>query len=494
MLSKINIKEKPNLKKYLTQFFDNPEKFFTTCYSNKRIALNKIKSPNNFYEVPLPKRIQKRYKSRQNKAIQLINDNSIKEQLAEIVHVSNNSKDKKRKENFETKKDKEDKREINDQEINKIFNIFETVRNINKNRINNFITKNEYMDMMYKNKYKNINVDENDNDNDDENNEIIIEDQKEQNIGKEKKFIKSKSSSNIRNNKNKIMTSKIKFQDKIINYNNNYVRQNSELAIPKIANSTNKNFVPFASVFEEIDSQKKDLNKNEEYITTLNSQISTLYKSRNKTSWTNLKNIFNRYPGTQDKINPEQLLLKKQYQYILDNKNKIIKKESLKKLAIQEKALENNIKYNNKTNNMIKYLSKKLNKEKSELMLGQIEDYRVVEDIKTQINNLVKKNNPEKFYNWKLNLRSDNKCHYIIKNKIVRNPLSVINKNNIEKKFKRTEGNLNEKNISLIGYKKYLKDMEKHKGNLNGLLIEGQDLLKYEQDLIFNNFKIFFYK
>ena len=490
ILTKINIKEKPNLKKYLTQFFDNPEKFFTSVYSNKKIVLNKIKSPQDIYELPLPKRLQKRFKSRQNKAIQFLNDNSMKDHLVEIASMCNNSKDKKRKENIEIKKDKADKREINDQEINKIFSVFETVRNINKNRINNFITKNQYVDMMHKT--KNINEEEKSLNNDNEKNEIIIEDQNEQNSGKKKKFIKCKSSSDIRNDKNdienKIMSSKvIKFHDKINNYNNN-INQKLEITIPKLTNSLNKNFIPFKSVFEKPNSQRNIINRNDEYISSLTSQYSTLYKSRNKTSWSNLKNIFNKYPETQSAKNPEKILLKKQSQYILDNKNKTIKKELLKRLAIQEKALESNSEYNNNTNNMIKFIAKKINKEKNDIMLGQNDDYRVIKDIKTQMNNLIKKNHPDKFYNWKYNLRSDSACHYNkidnIQKEIVRNPLSVINKNNIEKKFKRTEGNFIKRNVSAIGYKKYLKDMEILKGNFNGLLIEGQNLLKYEQDLI----------
>ena len=489
ILSKIKIKEKPNLKKYLTQFFDNPDKFFTSVYSNKKIIMNKFKSQKDLFELPLPRRLHKKYKGRQNKAIQLLNDNSMKEHFVEITTAYNNSKDRKRKENIETKKDKEDKREINDQEINKIFNIFETVRNINKNRINNFITKNQYVDMMYKT--KNINEEEKDNDN--EKNEILIEDLNEQNSGKKKKFIKSKSTSDIRNNKdgkeNKIMSSKvIKFQDQINNYTNNNINPKSEITIPKITNSPNKNLVPFKSIFEKPNSQRNLINKKEEFISSLNSQYSTLYKSRNKTAWSNLKNVFNKYPQTQSAINPEKLLLKKQSQYILDNKNKTIKKELIKKLAIQEKALESNSEYNINTNNMIKFIAKKINKEKSDIMFGQTEDYRVIKDIKTQMNNLIKQNNPHKFYNWKFNLRSDNECHYNkidnIKNEIVRNPLSAINKNNIEKKFKRTEGNFIKKNISAIGYRKYLKDMEIIKGNFSGLIIEGQNLLKYEQDLI----------
>ena len=207
LLSKINIREKPILKKYLTQYFETPQKFFVSKFKNKQIILNKFKSPLETFELPLPLRLLKRYKRRKSKAAQLFNDTTMKEQMAEMASLYNNNNSKERKRllrEIAENKNKEDKREINDQEIQKMFMVFETVRKINKTRINNFITKNEYVDLMHLNKNENENAEYNNNnknnikviDNETEkNSNNIIEEKNEGNADiKIKKLIKSKSS------------------------------------------------------------------------------------------------------------------------------------------------------------------------------------------------------------------------------------------------------------------------------------------------------------
>ena len=223
ILHKINIKEKPILKKYITQSFRDPEKFFISKYANKLIVINKFKSPDKIFELPLPQNLLKRYKGRRNKALQIIDDTSMKEQIADMVSVLNSKnnriRERKRKENAEIKKDRDDKREITDQEIQKIFADFEVVRNINKKRINNFITKNEYVDLMYIRKNNNENNNEKNNDE-----EINKEKQENEEIDddmKTKKLIKSKSSITIRekNNNKKEDIQKRKISSKVIKFN-----------------------------------------------------------------------------------------------------------------------------------------------------------------------------------------------------------------------------------------------------------------------------------
>ena len=193
ILSKINVKEKPILKKYLTQFFETPQNYFVSTFSNRKIVLNKTKSINEIYEIPIPQSLLKRVKRRKSKGIQLYNDTSIKEKIAEIAVVHNNNTSKARfKKEKESKKEKIDIREIRDKEIQKIFNDFKKVRNINKNSINNFITKNEYVDLIHRNKNENEEKGEEHEQIEDKNNES------DNNI---KKLIKSKSSISIRNNK-----------------------------------------------------------------------------------------------------------------------------------------------------------------------------------------------------------------------------------------------------------------------------------------------------
>ena len=509
LLSKINIREKPILKIYLTQYFETPQKFFVSKFKNKQIILNKFKSPLETFELPLPLRLLKRYKRRKSKAAQLFNDTTMKEQMAEMASLyNNNSKERKRLlREIAENKNKEDKREINDQEIQKMFMAFETVRKINKTRINNFITKNEYVDLMHLNKNENENAECNNNKNNikvidnetEKNSNNIIEEKNEGNVdAKIKKLIKSKSSFFNRNAKNdienRIISSKInKYHEK---NNNNLNNKNYRvLSMPKISSQKNRNSPVFKSIFDEINPQRTAIIKNEDYNSTLNSQYSTLYKTRNKTFRSRLKNTLNIFQKEKAK-EKNDILLQKQSQYVLDINNQIFKKEILKKLVSQEKALQHNTKYNNKFSNLLNILSKNLQKEKGDLMLGQTDDYRILKDIKSKLNNLMKNVCPENHYKWENELRkekNDDNVEYIKINnvnnhnkEITRNPYNLSNRSKNGKIFKEYDEQYIRKNVPKTAYRKFIKDINNVNSNLEGLIIEGQDLLKCEQDLIKN--------
>ena len=490
ILSKINVNKKPILKKYLTQFFETPQNYFVSTFSNRKIVLNKTKSLNEIYEIPIPQSLLKRIKRRKSKGIQLYNDTSIKEKIAEIAVVHNNNTSKARfKKEKESKKEKIDIREIRDKEIQKIFNDFKKVRNINKNSINNFITKNEYVDLIHINKNENEEKGEEHEQIEDKNNES------DNNI---KKLIKSKSSISIRKNKEEfeknIIFSKItKFKDKNNNYNNilPITKKNSEKLIPKI--SKQNNITPhFISIFDEINPMKSTIFKNEEKEkdnkdnnTTLNSQYSTLYKSRNKSFLSKLKNTLNKFQSTKS-INNNELLIQKQNQYATVIQNKTIKKEFLKNLAYQEKTLQRQIQHCKKDKNMIKYIREKLKRENGELLMGQTDDYRIINDIKTRLNKLMKKSFPENHYDWKDNLRNKKIENDDINKdqEIMRNPYNKASTFIKNKKFEKYESEFIKNYAPKNEYRKFVKDIKNIKNNLNGLLIEGQNLLKYEQDLI----------
>ena len=490
ILSKINVNKKPILKKYLTQFFETPQNYFVSTFSNRKIVLNKTKSLNEIYEIPIPQSLLKRIKRRKSKGIQLYNDTSIKEKIAEIAVVHNNNTSKARfKKEKEAKKEKIDIREIRDKEIQKIFNDFKKVRNINKNSINNFITKNEYVDLIHRNKNENEEKGEEHEQIEDKNNES------DNNI---KKLIKSKSSISIRKNKEEfeknIIFSKItKFKDKNNNYNNilPITKKNSEKLIPKISNRNN--ITPhFISIFDEINPMKSTIFKNEEKEkdnkdnnTTLNSQYSTLYKSRNKSFLSKLKNTLNKFQTTKS-INNNELLIQKQNQYATVIQNKTIKKEFLKNLAYQEKTLQRQIQHCKKDKNMIKYIREKLKRENGELLMGQTDDYRFINDIKTRLNKLMKKSFPENHYDWKDNLRNKKIENDDINKdqEIMRNPYNKTSTFIKNKKFEKYENEFIKKYAPKNEYRKFVKDIKNIKNNLNGLLIEGQNLLKYEHDLI----------
>lgn len=497
ILHKINIKEKPLYKKYLKQFFENPRKFFVSNYANKIIVLNRFKTQENLFELPLPQNLLRRYKARKNKGVQLINDTSIKEQIDDMVSPYNNNKIGNRRRKIilgikKEKDDKRDKREITEEELQKIYAAFEDVRSLNKNRIDNFITKNEYVDLMYKN-YKENN--ENNDDNTTEDNKEIKENNDDI---KFRKYVKSKSSLAIRNRSKvhkddlhkKIVSAKIvKFNDR--NSINIYKRKNSEIIIPKIPEKMIHKSKTFASIFDEKLPQKIPQNKNEENNLTTNSQYSTLYKTRNKSFLSNLKKTYNKYLEAKTGLNREQLLLEKQYQYTMDVNSTAIKKEFAKKLATQEKALNHNKKIDNRNNNMMEILAKKINKEKDDLIIAQVDDYRIMKDIKSELQDLIEKNIPEYNYKWNKDLRNNSEdCHYKKINnqnqrEIVRNPLNAKNRaNSVDKRFGEAEKNYIRQNIRKSDYRKFVRDLSMSKGNFNGLLIKGKNLLKCEKDLI----------
>ena len=54
-------------------------------------------------------------------------------------------------------------------------------------------------------------------------------------------------------------------------------------------------------------------------------------------------------------------------------------------------------------------MSKKINKDNGDLVLGQVDDYIIQKDIKNKLENLMKTVNPENHYNWEHNLRNDEK-------------------------------------------------------------------------------------
>jgi hypothetical protein len=261
--------------------------------------------------------------------------------------------------------------------------------------------------------------------------------------------------------------------------------------MPKIPEKNLKKSNTFASVFDDAIPKKTPSNKNEDFNLTANTQYSTLYKSRNKTFLSYLRNTYNKLQEATTSLNPEQILLKKQYQYTTDITNKIIKKEFVKKLAIQEKALNHNKLHNKKDNNMMKFLSSKLNKEKKDLIFSRVEDYQIMKDIKYNLQNYIERKCPEYTYNWKTNLRNNNEDfhYYKINNNTqrekVRNPCNSARRtNSSDKKFGEEEKKYIRKNVMKNDYRKFIKDLNETKGNFKGLLIEGKNLLKCEKDLI----------
>jgi hypothetical protein len=176
--------------------------------------------------------------------------------------------------------------------------------------------------------------------------------------------------------------------------------------------------------------------------------------------------------------------MKKQNQYISMEFDAPFKNKMAHILTLQEKSLMNNKKNNNIQSHINNYISSKTKKSKSKLLIMQEDNYRPNIEIKLKLQNLQKKLNPDKFYNWIKDLHSSKKDLYpyeyipnieTIRNpKIMKNfnPSTFVEKNNYMKKIIPT---------------KYLRDFNNDLKNANknyeSLIVEGVDLLQLENDL-----------
>ena len=526
LVEKVKIKENPKIRKYLKEFFLNPNKYFTVDFDDKQIIMGKNKTNTNKFKIPIPKQYQRRINRRlrtKTKTIGLINETLIKH----LVLL--NDKKKSNKEIYDSTL-KEGQKYIDDREIDFIFKTFEKVQEINKTKTKDFVTQNELFGnkIFGNNKVKNRNKknektikfedkNENKNNNNNSNNNNINSSHK-----KKDKLIKSKSllfkSVNNYLNKNQISN------DNKSN-NNVFLKRQLLSSSYKLKNSysqpeyhfNDKNKVVynlkvdkprFASVFDDNIFKNSQDNNIDNY--TIKRQNSTIYQTNSKSyvdKFIKSSEDFFKQRKEKEKIKKALLekkkLMEKQSQFLSNTNQKLIKKEIAERLASQEKALMYNIKVKNKHSNILDCLSKKLKKQKSDLMLDQMEDYLLKKDIKIKINKLIKKTNPDQNYDWKLDLRNskiddkeefpkvniedinyqNNKCTMSYNDEITKNPFSkTFYSTNM--KFRQQDKEYLKSKVSKTMYNKFMKDIRNIDNKYGGLIIEGQNLLKCERDIL----------
>ena len=147
-IEKIKLNEKPKIRKYLKEFFQNPNNYFNDQFDNKQLIIGKAKTTK--FEVPVPKRYQRR-RNRVKTRVVHINNESLSDQISLF-----NEKRRNFKGTIESSL-KEGQRYINDREINDIFKAFEKVREINKTKNKDFITTKDLIDSIYIYNYDNKN-------------------------------------------------------------------------------------------------------------------------------------------------------------------------------------------------------------------------------------------------------------------------------------------------------------------------------------------------
>ena len=171
--------QKNLLKEKLKLFFDNKLETLTNKFESDINLIEQLKL-NVYDNIIIPyremnklvdnnkARFEKEFEEKREKERKKLEEKE-KQLLAVRLKAQEKQLEKEEAEQVELQdlrleaQNKEDKREINDQEIQKIFMAFEKVRKINQKKINNFITKNEYVDIMHMNKNENENGDYNNN-------------------------------------------------------------------------------------------------------------------------------------------------------------------------------------------------------------------------------------------------------------------------------------------------------------------------------------------
>ena len=522
-LEKINLKEKPKIRHYLKEFFQNPSKYFNSQFDNKILIIGKTKTLSEKFEVPIPRKFQRRRNRIKTRMVNLDHNESLTEKI--------NSFNEKRRgfKGIIESSLKEGQRYINDKEINEIFKAFKKVHEINKNKIKDFITTKELIDSIYV-----YNEDKNKNKN---KKKISSPELTKKNLLD--KISRSKSSASIvsrdlestknvqnynpqlilfdiKHNVNKNNSKPIKRLKSSLSQQDYQFRSDiTNKVIPKILLQNNKlsnannNQIIKSEIYNSIDnnsgfnSQKSSIGKNKK-----NRPKSLFHKfiSTSNMFKDNIENIENLEKLEKEKIKIKLLenekLKEKQNQYLPNTNQKLIKEEIAKRLASQEKALMFNIQVKNNENNLLDALSKKLKKQKSELMLGQIEDHRMTNNIKTKLCKLIRKTTPGQNYIWEQDLRNSkredencsknnndnitnykNKCRLNKNEEITRNPC-YRTFYSINSKFRSQDKEYLKKKVSKTLYNKFMKEIKNLKNNYDGFLIEGQSLLKYEHDLI----------
>ena len=534
LVEKIKIEENPKIRKYLKEFFLNPNKYFTVDFEDKQIIMGKNKTNLDKFKIPIPKQYQRRINRRlrtKTKTIGLINETLIK-------HLALLSDKKKSNKEIYDSTLKEGQKYIDDREIDYIFETFEKVQEINKTKTKEFVTQNELFGNIIfgNNKYDKI---KNRNKKNEKTIKFEEKNENNNNNNNDKKSINNKNNiSSSNKKKDKLIKSKSLLFKSVNNYlNNNQIlnenksNNNTFLKRPLLSSSyklknsysqpeyhfNDKNKViynlkinqpRFASVFDDNIFNYVQDNNIENYF--LKRQNSTIYQINSKSYIDNFiksSEEFFKKKKEKEKIKKALLekkkLMEKQSQFLSNTNQKLIKKEIAERLASQEKALMYNIKVKNKHSNILNSLSKKLKKQKSDLMLDQIEDYRLKKGIKIKINKLIKKTNPGQNYDWKLDLRNsknedkeelpkaniddinyrNNRCTISHKDEITRNPFSkTFYSTNM--KFKQQDKDYLKSKLSKTMYNKFMKDIKNIDNKYDGLIIEGQNLLKCERDIL----------
>ena len=480
-LKRVSLNKNKNMQKDLNHFFWNVDNYFKKNYDKFDIVLGNSQHKKGIipsFFMSFGKRRAKRTSTLKINNNNNSNSHDRKINESKMTVNSNTSRFGGKRGIIKNNKEsglKVGQKYITESELEDLFHAFGVVQNMNKKKNNHFIMAKDYID-----------------------NNILMANKTFSTFGK---FSDSKKNQLIGYNKilpelstasNKTLTN---FKNTISNFNYDYNKSVSSAKLTKnlkerkdeykndIITSNNDQKFKMSAFMEDFMDKEIKLNEDKKYKTTTN-----FYSKANLLNFQNVKSRNN--------------LVKRQNQYLSAKKggensdNKAINDYYAKLLADQEQVIVNTKKMTSKKKRILKYISKKSKKKEKNLLLKDLESYRVQNELKDKFCLLGAKLEPEHNYCWKTDLRGDLYKHKRNEN----NP----NYFNIRDPYIRTiNGSFSDKNLTKKKYFKYYKNIIEENDNINknlqGLYIKGKNLLKMEYDQfksiknrkIINNYELY---
>ena len=476
-LEKIKIEEKPEYKKFLHNYFNDPSKYFLKNFKNNPIIVGKKYNKRNGFKIKFEVTKSPKRKLKKNFVMKSEQKNkSSSDQSSNSQNRPNTQKDL----NININNLKSGQRYVDDLELNEIFSNFKHTQKANKFKVKNNLRINDIR------KFRAENL---------ENSKSI----KGRILMRKKtiKLMKALNSAEIQTNN-------------LTENNFGKLNERNPLDILKKYNSFNNNS-NFSTVLNKktFQNNRKSSDKN---ITNSNDSLTS--KSNNLTRYNdsnnnskiksvstisylknenNSHNKFSRFYSTLYENNSIDIF-KKQNQYLTSEKFKIFKKELGDILVSQENTFLKDVNSKIKNIKISSFMSNKLKIPKEKLLMNRTEYFRINNDLKSRLSKQMQYEYIEDFYEWEKTLKNfDNKKKY---EEIIRDPKYKI-KNYPKKRFYSFNNEYLVKRISKNNLKKFVSNIDNIKYNFKGLYIKGKNLLELEQELakgikgkkILNNFE-----
>ena len=483
ILEKIKLEEKPEYKKFLHSYFNDPSKYFVKKFKDNPVIVGKKYNKNTSFQIKFDVRTSPKRKLKKNFVNKTI-----------VEHKKNSSSDKSSEEknnNGDLQKDnnlKPGQRYVDDLEINEIFTNFKNTQKANKNKITNNIKINDIRKFRAENMEKSKTIksrllmrkktikllkglspfDLNNNDSKNINNIKTVTEGNISNNGSINNSIKKTSNKKLLDSINKKDS-----DDSFPNINSNKTISNNNNNLFKVYKNNANNLTDKNSIFFFNESSTPKSNR--KIIVDKRNMSKTMKMNENPI---NTYYNFNKLYQTLNENNKIDII-KKQIQY-LSTEKKIYKKELANKLASQEKTFINNINSRNKMKQISLYMSNKLKIPNEKLLMNRTEYFRINKDLKSRLSKQMEFEYIEGVFNWEKDLKNfDPKNKY---EEIIRDPKFKI-KNYPNDAFYSLNNEYLAKRLSKKHLKKFVNTNDNIKYNINGLFIQGKNLLELEQEI-----------